>query len=87
MTATATTTPRLRIGVVGAGHFGRYHALKAAASCCISTVENLSLGDSINLRVGDGVELGHSHSVWLSCWDSHSAWLSCWDWAADFSDF
>ena len=32
MTATATTTPRLRIGVVGAGHFGRYHALKAAAS-------------------------------------------------------
>src|SRR5271170_2857954 len=25
-------TPRLRIGVVGVGHFGRYHALKVAAS-------------------------------------------------------
>ena len=36
MTATADrppmTTPRLRIGIVGAGHFGRYHALKVAAS-------------------------------------------------------
>lgn len=26
------TMPRLRIGVAGAGHFGRYHALKVAAS-------------------------------------------------------
>ena len=26
------TAPRLRIGVAGAGHFGRYHALKIAAS-------------------------------------------------------
>jgi len=26
------TPPRLRIGVAGAGHFGRYHALKVAAS-------------------------------------------------------
>src|SRR5487761_2386255 len=24
--------PRLRIGIAGAGHFGRYHALKVAAS-------------------------------------------------------
>src|SRR5690242_8106873 len=26
------TSPRLRIGVAGVGHFGRYHALKVAAS-------------------------------------------------------
>ena len=26
------STDRLRIGIAGAGHFGRYHALKAAAS-------------------------------------------------------
>lgn len=26
------STPRLRIGIAGAGHFGRYHALKVAAS-------------------------------------------------------
>lgn len=26
------TVPRLRIGIAGAGHFGRYHALKVAAS-------------------------------------------------------
>jgi predicted dehydrogenase len=26
------TTPKLRIGVAGAGHFGRYHALKVAAA-------------------------------------------------------
>jgi predicted dehydrogenase len=26
------TSPRLRIGIAGAGHFGRYHALKVAAS-------------------------------------------------------
>jgi predicted dehydrogenase len=36
VTGTATRTPRpvsrLRIGIAGAGHFGRYHALKAAAS-------------------------------------------------------
>lgn len=35
MTATEAANPsppRLRIGVVGAGHFGRYHALKVAAS-------------------------------------------------------
>ena len=25
-------SPRLRIGLAGAGHFGRYHALKVAAS-------------------------------------------------------
>jgi predicted dehydrogenase len=26
------TIPMLRVGVAGTGHFGRYHALKAAAS-------------------------------------------------------
>src|SRR4051795_4904578 len=30
----AMTESRLRVGLAGAGHFGRYHALKAAASDC-----------------------------------------------------
>jgi len=32
------SSPRLRIGVIGAGHFGRYHALKVAASARASLV-------------------------------------------------
>ncbi len=31
-TQTRATSPRLRIGVAGAGHFGRFHALKLAAA-------------------------------------------------------
>jgi len=61
------TDSKLRIGIAGAGHFGRYHALKVAASsrARLAGIHDPDLERAKTVVGRPGPTIWHSRHCWM----------------------